>query len=188
MRGIKMSEKKAIEIYDQPVELLNELKKRSSYMDRKIDRGIVNEKTGSSIGIRDNGDTVIAASTEAQYKLNHDSGSATEISYQSNTITNRKSITTDEIVINQHKLNPQLYELSDMKQLFDDPNKAIGNFTMMGTVLVKAWEPAFGRYVLIRRQVRVPMFSPKLNIPDAPEFLGLNTDVTKEVKEIHGEE
>lgn len=183
-----MSDTKTTELYDQPTNLMDEFKKRSNYMDRTVDRGIVNEKTGSSIGIRDNGDTVIAASENSQYKLNHDNGSATEISYQSNTITNRKTITTDEIVINQHKLNPQLYELSDMKQLFDDPDKAIGNFTMAGTVLVKAWEPNLGKYVLIRRQVRVPVFSPRLNIPDAPEYLGLDTDVTEEINALSGEE
>lgn len=176
-----MSDTNSVEIFNQPKDLLDEFKKRSNYMNRKIDRGIVNENTGSSIGIRDNGDTVIAASSNAQYKLNHDNGSATEISYQSNTITNRKTITTDEIVINQHKLNPQIYELSDMKQLLDDPDKAIGNFTMLGTVLVKAWEPNLGKYVFIRRQMRIPVFSPRLNMPDAPEFLGLDTEVSEEI-------
>jgi hypothetical protein len=159
-----MNDTNTVEIYNQPKDLLDEFKEHSNYMDRKVDRGIINENTGSSIGIRENGDTVIAASENAQYKLNHDNGSATEISYQSNTITNRKTLTTDEIVINQHKLNPQLYELSDMKQLFDDPDKVIGNFTMIGTVLVKAWEPSLSKYVLIRRQARIPVFSPKLNI------------------------
>jgi hypothetical protein len=183
-----MSDANTVEIYKQPKDLMSEFKKHANYMDRKIDRGIVNENIGSSIGIRDNGDTVIAANDNAQYKLNHDNGSATEISYQSNTITNRKTLTADELVINQHKLNPQLYELSDMKQLFDDPDKAIGNFTMIGTVLVKAWEPSLGKYVLIRRQARVPIFSPRLNMPDAPETLGLNTDVTKEINALTGKE
>jgi hypothetical protein len=91
---------------------------------------------------------------------------------------------TEEVVLNNHKLNPQIYDLADMKQVYDDPDKAIGNLTMLGTVLVKAWEPNLKKYVLIRRQIRVPIFSPKLNIPDAPEFFGLDTDVTKEVKAI----
>jgi len=177
-----MDEANKIEILDQPKDLLSQFKQYSEHLNRQVDRGIVNENTGSSIGIRDNGDTIIAASENAQYKLNHDSGTATEISYQSNTITNRKTITTDEIIINQRKLNPQIYELADMKQLFDDPNKAIGNLTMLGTVLVKAWEPNLGKYVLIRRQIRIPIFSQKLNVPDAPEYLGIDTSVAEEIQ------
>lgn len=174
-------EAKPLEIYDQPADLLEEFKDKSKFMDRRVDKGIVNDSTGSSIGIRENGDTVIAASESAQYKLQHDNGQATEISIQSNTITNRKNIAADEMIVNNHKMNPQLYELADMKQLASDPDKAIGNLTMMGTVLVKAWEPNLGKYVLIRRQVRIPIFSPTLNLPDAPEGLGLDTKMSDEL-------
>lgn len=164
-------------IVEDAKNLLNEFKERSNNLDRTVDKGIVNDNTGSSIGIRENGDTVIAAGTESQYKLQHDNGTATEISMQSNTITNRKNIITEEVILNKRKLNPQIYELSDMKQALDDPDKAIGNLTMIGTVLVKAWEPSLGKYVLIRRQVRIPIFSTRLNVPDAPEQFGLNTNI-----------
>lgn len=171
------------EIYEDSADLLGEFKDKSKYMDRRVDKGFVNDSTGSSIGIRENGDTVVAASESAQYKLQHGSGAATEISIQSNTITNRKNIMADEIVVNHHKLNPQLHDLADMKQLSTDSDKAIGNLTMMGTVLVKAWEPNLQKYVLIRRQIRVPIFSPTLNLPDAPEGFGLDTTVSKELQE-----
>jgi hypothetical protein len=155
--------------------IVDSIKKEVIHADRTKDKGIVNEKTGSSMLIRENGDVSLASNTTAQYKLGHDNGSATEISHQSTTITNRKTLTTDEVVINNHKLNPRIYEWTDMKVLND--TYAIGNFTMFGTVLVKAWEPNLGRYVLIRRLVRMPMFSPNLNLPDAPNKMSVDSDI-----------
>lgn len=178
---------KEVEIYEQSPNVLEGLKNKAKFMDRQVDKGFVNEQTGSSIGIRDNGEVVMAGSNTAQYKINPENGSATEITLQSNTITNRKNILADEIVLNRHKMNPQLYNLSDMKQMPGDPDKAIGNLTMMGTVLVKAWEPHLQKYVLIRRQVRMPMFSETLNMPDAPEEFGLNTEVSEELKHLDKE-
>jgi hypothetical protein len=172
------------EIFDQPKSLLDEFKQRAQNMDRTVEKGFVNEQTGSSMGIRDNGDIVIAANKESQYKLNHNTGAATEISYQSNTVTNRKNIVADEIVVNNHKLNPQLYELSDMKEILNDPNKAMGDLTMLGTVLVKAWDANLNKYMLIRRQVRIPIFSKSLNPPDAPAMFGLDTNVTDELNKV----
>ena len=58
--------------------------------------------------------------------------------------------------INFHKLNSQLYELTNMKQVM---GTAIGDLTMMGTVLVKTYEPTLKKWVLMRRQVRIPVFS-----------------------------
>lgn len=163
---------------------VDQFKDKAQYMDRTSDKGIVNPKTGSSIGIRDTGDISLASNTYAQYKLSHESQSAVEVSLQSHTITNRKSIVADEILVNKHKLNPQLYELTDFKQLNGVEGSAIGNLTMMGTVLVKAWEPTLKKYVLIRRQVRIPLFSQLLNVPDSPEALGIETDLASELKDL----
>jgi hypothetical protein len=161
---------------------VDQFKDKSQYMDRTVDKGIVNPKTGSSIGIRENGDITMASNTYAQYKLSHDSQMAIEISQQSHTITNRKSLEADEILVNKHKLNPQLYELTDFKQISGIEGSAVGNLTMMGTVLVKAWEPNLKKYVLIRRQVRIPIFSQLLNVPDTPESIGIDTDIANELK------
>jgi hypothetical protein len=163
---------------------LKEFEDRSSHFDRRVDRGIINENTGSAIGIRENGDTIIASNTNAQYKLSHDTNSSTEITMQSNTITNRKNIMADEVILNNHKLNPKIYELADIKELFEDKNKAIGNLNVMGTVLVKAWEPSLGKYVLIRRQIRLPLFSQDLNAADAPEQFSINTNPSEELKSL----
>lgn len=173
---------------DKTANLLEVLKDKAQYMDRRIDKGFVNDSTGSSLGIRNNGDIVAASSETLQYKMQNSTGTATEISLQSNTITNRKIINSDEIIVNKHKLNPQLYELTGMKQLFGKETQAVGGLTMLGTVLVKAWEPNLQKWVLIRRQVRIPVFSQLLNTADAPEELGLNTSISEELSNMKKEE
>ena len=70
-------------------------------------------------------------------------------------------------------MNSYLYEITNMKKLKET---AIGNFTVSGTVLVKTYDESLDKWVLIRRQVRVPMFSnlldpyvidERLNVPDS---------------------
>lgn len=145
---------------------LSELKDKANYLSRKKEKGFVNEQTGAAMVVRDNGQTNLASSLGAQYKLNPN-GTAHEISLESYTTTNRKNYITDEIVINHHKLNPALYELTDMQniELPLGGHGIVGNFNVLGTVLVKAWEPELKRYMLIRRLCRMPMFSNQLNVP-----------------------
>ena len=146
---------------------LRDLQQQSKFLSRMNEKGFVNEDTGSSIVLRANGEINLAASEQAQYKLNPN-GEATEIAIESNTTANRKNFTIDEMVINEHKLNPALYELTDMREV-EFPlgtTGTVGNFTVLGTVLVKAWEPQLNRYMLIRRLCRLPMFSNTLNTPD----------------------
>lgn len=146
---------------------LSDIKDMSNYLSRKKEKGLVNEQTGTAFVIRDNGQVNVSASKQAQYKLNPN-GEVAEYSLESNTITNRKSYLLDELVVNHHKLNPAVYELTDMREL-DLPlgdKGLVGNFTMLGTVLVKAWDVNLQRYMLIRRLVRMPLFSNLLNVPD----------------------
>lgn len=159
--------------------LLNWIKEKAKYASRGKEKGIVNKKSGSSMVIRENGNINIVSSPSAQYKLSR-GGKATETSHTSETVTNRKKITADDIIINNHKLNPKLYELSDMTKVLNDDKKVVGNLTMMGTVLVKAWEPTLQKYVLIRRQVRMPLFSPVLNTPDIHPNLAIDTELKDE--------
>jgi hypothetical protein len=161
---------------------LNRLQERAENLSRASERGIINEKSGASVVTRDNGQVNVSSNEYTQYKLNPD-GRAIEQSLESLTITNRKKIQTDEIVINEHKLNPSLYELTNFKQVMQNPQTAVGNFCVMGTVLVKCWEPNLKRYVLIRRQVRMPMFSPVLNVPEIPDSLGVG-DPLKETQNL----
>lgn len=155
---------------------LGEYKEKGDYISRKNERAIINEHAHTSISLRDNGQINITAGEYSQYKLNH-SGMNTEYAIESGLIANRRNLSVDEIIINDHKFNNALYEYSDMKSVklpgSTEPY-LIGDFTVMGTVLVKAWESDLKRYMLIRRQARMPMFSPKLNLPEIHGALGIN--------------
>jgi hypothetical protein len=161
--------------------LIDTLKDRDEQADRAYEKGIINPDTGASLILGKSGNVTVASSHNVQYKLNYASGTAREMSFQSDTITNRKNLKIDEILINGHKLNPQLYELTDMKQLYHDPNYAIGNLTVNATVLVKAWEPSLEKWVLIRRPIRTPVFMDSLGIPRAHEDMALNDNITSEI-------
>lgn len=146
---------------------LEDIADAANFLVRGIENGIINRSTGSSVVLRQSGQINLSASKYSQYKLNP-SGKIMEESLESVTVTNRKKYSTDDIVVNEHKMNPYMYELTDMKELSNHYNNKmlVGNFTAFGTVLVKAWEPELKRYVLIRRLARMPMFSPVLNVPE----------------------
>lgn len=165
-------------------DLLSEAKDVTSQIDRTSDKGIINKDSGSSILARKDGSISLAAGLMSQYRLDPTNGQSVEHSIESNTIAVRKRLEVDEIVINEHKLNPALYELSDMKQIYGYPDTAIGNLTLFATVLVKAWEPTLKKWVLIRRLARMPAFSPILNLPDAPEPLDVDTNISSEILKI----
>ena len=160
--------------------LLNEIKSTTKYMNTLKTKGIVNPETGSSILIKDNGDTTTAASLLSQQKT-LSNGKVGEESIESDTYTVRKNLIVDEITINKHKLNPDIYELSDMRKLFNNEEQAIGNLTFCTTVLVKAWEQNLKKWVLIRRPMRIPIFSPMLNLPDTPKNTDIKADIKSEI-------
>lgn len=162
---------------DEPMDnnpTLKELMKKSDHISRMSDKALINEKAGSSVSVRDNGQINLSSSMYAQYKLNPN-GKTVEHSMESITVTNRRRINADEIVINDHKLNPRLYELTDFKKvdLTTNPNALVGNFCVYGSVLVKAWEANLKRYVMIRRPARMPLFSPLMNLPKLMPELGI---------------
>ena len=68
-----------------------------------------------------------------------------------------------------------------MKKFQGDPTMAIGNLTMCGTVLVKAWEPTLQKWVLIRRPIRTPIFSNLLPLVGAHEGMGLDDNISEEI-------
>lgn len=164
--------------------ILLKIKDRVALPDRTKDKGVINPETGSSILINNTGNVTIASSNNVQYKLNYSSGQAKEVSLESKTITNRKTIKTDEIVVNGHKLNPYIYDLTDMKELYADPNLAIGNLTMGGYVLVKTWEPTLERWVLIRRPMRTPLFFNNMPIAKSPVAMAINDSISKVLEEV----
>jgi hypothetical protein len=118
--------------------------------DWSIKRGIVSivMKFGKAIGLSIGNDS----------KFSIDRGSISSISQTHRIKANRIYLDCDELIINGHKLNNRIIELADFRELPDKPNSIIGDFMVRGTVLVKSWEPNLGRYVLIRREIFMPLF------------------------------
>lgn len=157
----------------------SQIQERVKFIKRGHESGIMNDTTQSSVVIRHDGQINVSSNRYAQYKLNP-SGKVVEQSLESVSLTNRRKISTDDIVLNEHKLNPFLYELTDVKKLTNayNDNMLVGNFCLFGSVLTFAWEMNLKRYVLIRRPARMPVFSPVLNVPEINTGLGV-TDPLK---------
>lgn len=144
---------------------LDEIKDKSKYIGRTTEKGFVNEEYGSSMALRENGQISLAAGKQAQMKMNP-SGTVDILGLEIVNISNRIKYYTDELVINDHKLNPNLWELTGFKSvpLQDNQFATVGNFTMAGYVLVRAWDRQLGRYMMIRRPARIAPFGPRLNV------------------------
>ena len=152
---------------------------KESHLSRSLDKGFINKESGASTAIKSDGSTTIAAGEYAQIKVDKQLGLTNEISLQSNTVTVQKHLKAKDITINNHKLNNQLWELTDFKQKGDT---AIGGLTVMANVLVKTWEPTLQKWVLIRRQMRVPIFSNLLNVPSSPEQYGVDENMASDIQ------
>lgn len=146
---------------------LDEIKDKSKYIGRTTEKGFVNEEYGSSMALRENGQISLAAGKQAQMKMNP-SGTVDILGLEIINTSNRIKYYTDELVINDHKLNPNLWELTGFKSvpLQDNQFATVGNFTMAGYVLVRAWDRQLGRYMMIRRPARIAPFGPRLNVAD----------------------
>ena len=119
------------------------------------DKGTIG-KNGAGRVVKKNNTIVDSSGLYTQRITNGSNGLISDISLQHNIKTVRTNFSCSDFIINEHKLNSYMYEITNMKQLQDT---AIGNFTVSGTVLVKTYDPELEKWVLIRRQVRVPMFS-----------------------------
>ena len=147
------------------------IKERTENLNRKKEKGLVNEETGSSISVRENGNINIAASRYASYKQDPD-GLTQETSFESRTVTNRKSTVTDEVVLNRHKENPDLHERTDKRQLTDE-SSAIGGLTVDASYLVKTYDHKRDAVVFIRRPARVPLYSQRIPAPKIPDEMSI---------------
>ena len=154
---------------------LSTLQDKAMNISRMNEQGIINEKTGAAVVVRDDGQINMSSSKHAQYKLSP-GGRASEVSMESITMTNRKKFVVDDFVINEHKLNPQLWEYRDFRtaKLLTNQDAVVGGLCMMGSVLVKAWEPHLNRYVLIRRPWMGPVFGTTLNVAEINPALEIN--------------
>lgn len=160
--------------------LFNEIVAKSGSADRQIDEYTINSTSGSSITAKGDGSTAVVSGIYAQYKADKNSGVATEISLQSNTVTVQKDIIANDLVLNRHKLNSQLYEFTNFK---NNRGTVMGNMMMDATILVKAWEPTLQQYVLIRRPARFPVFGNLLDAYVVDDRLDIYVDMSEEINE-----
>ena len=141
--------------------------RKQEKLDKTTEQGFVNENNGASIVLRNDGAIGLAASEQSQIHLSP-GGQIVQVSYENRVVANRQVVETDDLVVNGHKLNSFVYEAADLRQVLHNDKTAIGGFNVIGTVMVKAWEPDLKRYVMIRRLVRTPLFSPAINLPEIP--------------------
>lgn len=138
---------------------------------------VFNSENGS-VALKDDGTISFAAGTVSHMELDP-GGNLTIENVDTSIKTNFLSIGADDIVINNHKLNQKLYELADFKKIkntYDGSTQIAGNLAMLGTVLVKAWEPNLERYVLVRRQINIPVFSPDIGGAEVNPGLNITPD------------
>lgn len=132
-------------------------------------------KNGASRIIKSDNVAVDSFGLYTQRIANGSNNTITDVSLQHNLKNVRTSISCSDFILNNHKLNSYMYEITNMKQL---QGTAIGNFTVTGTVLVKTYDPNLEKWVLVRRQVRVPMFSNLLDSYHIDERLGATDNTT----------
>lgn len=147
---------------------ISEIKDKAAYLNRIDDKGSINENGGqASIAIRNNKINV-ASSQHTNIKINGNSNQNIATSFEQQIITNKFSIQTDEITINEHKLNNKIWEYTDFKEYKDSLHNThtVGRFCVFGSVLTKSWDHQLKKYVLIRRPAMMPMFAPLHNVPE----------------------
>ena len=158
--------------------LFDEVVAKSQRASRQTDKSIINKNSGTNITAKSDGSVHMTSGIYAQYKTDKDSGVATEISLQSNTVTVQKDIIANDLTLNRHKLNSQLYEFTNFK---NNAGTIMGNMMMDATILVKAWEPTLQEYVLIRRPARFPVFGNLLDSYVVDERLDVYVDLSKDL-------
>ena len=99
--------------------LFNETVAKTKRASNQTDDFTINKDSGASFAVRGDGSTTMASGIYAQYKADKNSGVATEISLQSNTVTVQKDIIANDITINRHKINSQLWEFTNFKNNCD---------------------------------------------------------------------
>lgn len=177
----KNLDKFALNIATNPPDMkagISNIQNRADFGSRQTDTTMVNsDGNNASIRITDNNINQ-SASQDSQIKLSDQKN--TFQSFEEQHTTNRFKLDTYEIIVNGHKLNSNLWEYSDMKAFKDmyGGTHAIGNFTVLGTILTPSWDDMLHKYVLMRRLCRMPLFSPKTNVPEILKTLNID-DPTK---------
>jgi hypothetical protein len=142
----------------------NERKSDAEYPSRTKDAGLINEVEKTSIMLK-NGGVSLAATTLCSLKLQYDN-TLTTTSYEKTDYNNRQKFVTDEILVNGHKMNPHLWQLTDFKTIDILSNTYyLGDLTFDGAVLSKVWDTMLGKYVLMRVPYRSRLFGRITDVP-----------------------
>jgi hypothetical protein len=140
----------------------------------------INTDKGSAVVKNDGQVNISAGLTQRKASPN---GIISDIALETSVQSVTHKISSDDIVVNNHKLNNKFYELTGYKEVLNDGRKnyqcVVGNFTVLGTVLTKCWEPHLQKYVLIRRLANVPVYSPAMGAPEVLEGLKINPNTDK---------
>ncbi len=153
---------------------------KTAFAKNRYDVGVINEESKSTVTAKNNGTVTMNSGIYAQYKCDNESGTATEISMQSISNTVQRELTLNDLIINRHKFNTQLFEFTNMVA---NMNTIMGDLTVNSTILVKAWEPTLQQYVLIRRPARFPVFGNLLDAYIVDNRHELNGDFSEDLLE-----
>ena len=145
-----------------------------------VDVGFINKESGTTMTIKESGTATMNSGIYAQYKCDKNSGVTTETAMQSISNTVQRELTTSDLIINRHKFNTQLIELTNIVANMDT---VMGDLTVNSTILVKAWEPTLEQYVLIRRPARFPVFGNLLDAYTIDDRLALKEDYDEDLLE-----
>lgn len=162
--------------------LFSSVKNTTEKANKGKDIGLINKTTGNSITLKDSGDINICIDEYTQIKMDKNMSHISERSISSTKSAVINDISFNDMIVNKHKFNNQLIELSDYRE---NSLGIMGNLLMNGTVLVKTWEPTLEKWVLIRRPLSMSMFSNRLNVPNAPKALDLDLNVMEDIKKYY---
>ncbi len=135
--------------------LFSETLNKISHASPGDDQGFINNKSQSTITLKKDGQVTLNAGIYAQIKCDKDTGVNTENALQSITNTVQRELNINDLIINRHKFNTQLFEFTNLKH---NMNTVMGDLGVHSSILVKAWEPTLQQFVLIRRPARFPVF------------------------------
>ena len=169
-------QKNTPELYRSALDII---KDAAYYIARSRDTSMHNDH--GSIVLKEDGSILLGTESVNSFQMST-SGKTSIINAELSTKTNVNNLEADDIIINNHKLNNKLYELADFKKVlytYDDTPKIAGGLTMLGTVLVRAWEPSLKRYVLVRRLINMPVFSPSLGGKEINPGIKVSSDLSK---------
>ena len=162
-----------------------DMKEGISRFVRTREEGLITPE--GSMGVKYDGQVNICSGKNAHFKLSPN-GTSENISMQYLVKTNAMKLNAEDYIFNRHKLNSKIYEMTDYKKVLvpedyaPETESIAGAITMLGTVLVKAWDHNLNRYVMIRRLVNMPLFSPTINSTDVHPGLKITPSTSRIVE------